>query len=65
EKTEGVQDSVIAGPTCDSFDVVYNSYPLPELSLGDILLVTSMGAYTVASATYFNGFAPARIIAID
>lgn len=56
--------SVLAGPTCDSFDVVAEDILLPPLEIGDILLVPSMGAYTNVSATYYNGFSPAKIIAI-
>ncbi len=31
---------------------------LPELDIGDWLLFPQMGAYTVAAASSFNGFAP-------
>ena len=51
-------DCVVAGPTCDSIDIVAVDQMLPELELGDLLLVPAMGAYTRASATSFNGFAP-------
>lgn len=49
---------VVAGPTCDSIDIVAGDQMLPELELGDLLLVPAMGAYTRASATSFNGFVP-------
>ncbi len=48
--------SVIAGPTCDSFDVVYREVILPEMEVGDYMVFKSMGAYTLASASNFNGF---------
>ncbi len=53
---------VIAGPTCDSADVLYEKtpYPLPiTLSVGDEVLIESCGAYTTTYASVaFNGFPP-------
>ena len=61
---EGVK-SVIAGPTCDSFDIISEDINLPHLEIGDILMVPSMGSYTNVSATNYNGFDQAKIITID
>jgi ornithine decarboxylase len=55
---------VIAGPTCDSFDVVYSNRALPDLAIGDLLLFDGMGAYTNASATDFNGLPRARMVVV-
>ncbi|MPY69561.1 MAG: ornithine decarboxylase [Alphaproteobacteria bacterium] len=53
---------IIAGPTCDSADVLYEKtpYPLPlSLRIGDELLIEATGAYTSTYASVgFNGFAP-------
>lgn len=53
---------VIAGPTCDSADVLYekSSYELPlQLGEGDMVDILATGAYTTTySSTGFNGFAP-------
>ena len=53
---------VIAGPTCDSADVLYekSGYELPlALAEGDLVDVLSAGAYTTTySSVGFNGFAP-------
>ena len=53
---------IIAGPTCDSADVLYEKtpYPLPlSLQIGDELLIEATGAYTSTYASVaFNGFAP-------
>lgn len=57
--------SVIAGPTCDSIDVIYENISLPEMEIGDLMVFESMGAYTTASASNFNGFPKAKIIPID
>lgn len=59
------QPCVIAGPTCDSGDVLYRDHPLPELQVGDRLLVPSMGAYTSASACCFNGLPLPRAVALE
>jgi ornithine decarboxylase len=60
-----VYSSVIAGPTCDSGDIVSHEQWLPDLAIGDILMVPSMGAYTSASAAAFNGMPLARTVMID
>lgn len=57
--------STLAGPTCDSFDVIYENVALPELEIGDILLFGSMGAYTNASAGTFNGIPKAKIVEVE
>lgn len=55
---------VLAGPTCDSADVLYEKtpYPLPvSLSIGDKVLIEGTGAYTTTySAVAFNGFPPLK-----
>ena len=57
--------SVLAGPTCDSIDVIYDNISLPHLEIGDLLIFNSMGAYTSASASNFNGFPQAKIVLIN
>ena len=55
---------VLAGPTCDSADVLYEKqpYPLPvSLEIGDKLLIEGTGAYTATySSVAFNGFEPLK-----
>ncbi|KAI8467512.1 MAG: ornithine decarboxylase 1 [Monoraphidium minutum] len=56
--------SAVWGPTCDSADCVYKSAQLPELRVGDALVFSNAGAYTVAGACDFNGInfcAPNRL----
>ncbi len=65
EKTGTPIKSVLAGPTCDSFDIVAEDIALPHLDIGDIILVPAMGAYTNVSSTTYNGFDQAKIITID
>jgi ornithine decarboxylase len=56
--------SVLAGPTCDSADVLYEKEPymLPiSLEIGDKILIEGTGAYTTTySAVAFNGFPPLK-----
>jgi len=44
------------GRTCDSLDIIAKSRFTEELFVGDWLHVPSMGAYTTATSTEFNGF---------
>jgi ornithine decarboxylase len=47
----------IAGPTCDSVDVILRDEPLPgDLQEGDFIYIRNAGAYTTAYASCFNGF---------
>ena len=55
-------DSVLAGPTCDSIDVIADAIPLPALEVGDVIIGINMGAYSVATTTDFNMFPRAKII---
>lgn len=57
--------SVLAGPTCDSYDVIAKNIWLPELELGELIMSPNMGAYTSGLSTYFNGFPPAETVFID
>jgi ornithine decarboxylase len=57
--------SVLAGPTCDSIDVINEHLELPKLDLGDLIVGREMGAYTWASASEFNFFPRATVLALD
>jgi ornithine decarboxylase len=47
----------VAGPTCDSVDVILRDEPLPsDLQEGDLFYLRNAGAYTTAYASEFNGF---------
>lgn len=64
ERTGDLEEVVIAGPTCDSADIMYENskYYLPlDLEIGDRLYWFSTGAYTTTySAVEFNGFPPLK-----
>jgi ornithine decarboxylase len=57
--------SVLAGPTCDSIDVIAETLMLPRLRPGDLIVGRSMGAYTWASASEFNFFPRATVVAVN
>jgi ornithine decarboxylase len=58
----------IAGPTCDSADILYEKadYRLPaDLEIGDKLEIRATGAYTTTYASVaFNGFEPLKTYCI-
>ncbi|KTT35761.1 ornithine decarboxylase [Pseudomonas oryzihabitans] len=64
DKQGEMEEVVIAGPTCDSADIMYEQYKygLPlNLASGDRLYWLSTGAYTTSySAVEFNGFPPLK-----
>ena len=59
---------VLAGPTCDSADILYEKagYSLPlDLECGDRIEILNTGAYTSSYASVgFNGFPPLRTICL-
>ncbi|AZZ97506.1 type III PLP-dependent enzyme [Pseudoalteromonas sp. R3] len=57
--------SVLAGPTCDSIDVICDAVELPQLEDGDLVITRMMGAYTSATATDFNFFKRATTVVLN
>jgi ornithine decarboxylase len=55
----------VFGQTCDALDTISLSEDLPELELDDLLYCEAIGAYSNASATWFNGFAPAKVVHVN
>jgi ornithine decarboxylase len=56
EEAKPLLASTIYGPTCDGMDTLLRGVQLPELAVGDWLQWPSMGAYTLAAGSAFNGF---------
>ncbi|WP_223789961.1 type III PLP-dependent enzyme [Marinicella meishanensis] len=65
DMTQGLKPSVLAGPTCDSIDVIADDMVLPDLAVGDYLVATQVGAYTLASATDFNLYPKAKVLCLN
>ncbi|HEX5415497.1 MAG TPA: type III PLP-dependent enzyme [Chloroflexota bacterium] len=56
---------VLAGPSCDSVDVISDSVALPDLAVGDRLYVVNAGAYTLSYASHFNGWPPPEVHVVE
>jgi len=57
--------SVLAGPTCDSIDVIAENVMLPRLKAGDLIIGRAMGAYTWACASEFNFLPKATVVSVN
>jgi ornithine decarboxylase len=55
----------VFGQTCDGLDTISLSEELPDLGLDDLVYAENIGAYSNASATYFNGFPPAKVVQVN
>ncbi len=56
----------LAGPTCDSVDVIYDEVELPEnVTEGDKVIFINAGAYTVEYGTNFNGIPSPRVYTVE
>ena len=60
-----VEVCAVFGQTCDGLDTISQSEALPELQLDDLVYSEDIGAYSNASATWFNGFPPAKVVHIN
>lgn len=63
-KDRNIEKVVLAGPTCDSMDIMYEKYQykFPKgMKEGDKLFILSTGAYTLSYCSVnFNGFPPMK-----
>jgi ornithine decarboxylase len=57
--------AAVFGQTCDGLDTISLSEELPDLELDDLVYSENIGAYASASATYFNGFPPAKVVHVN
>lgn len=55
----------VFGQTCDGLDTLSLSEELPDLELDDLVYAENIGAYASASATWFNGFPPAKVVHLN
>jgi ornithine decarboxylase len=55
----------VFGQTCDALDTISLSEELPSLEIEDLVYSENIGAYSSASATWFNGFPPAKIVHVN
>jgi len=64
-KTGKTEISAVFGQTCDGLDTISQSEVLPCLEIDDLVYSENIGAYSNASATWFNGFPPAKVVHIN
>lgn len=57
--------SVLAGPTCDSFDVMYDGLMIPDHQVGDIIIFPLTGSYCAVSGSDFNSLKRPDYVIID
>ncbi|MDK2885673.1 MAG: ornithine decarboxylase [Thermosipho sp. (in: thermotogales)] len=63
KENENKQKFVLAGPTCDSVDVMYYDAELPEsTTIDDLIVFYNTGAYTTEYGTNFNGIPSPKVI---
>jgi ornithine decarboxylase len=63
-RTGNTEICAVFGQTCDGLDTISQSEELPDMELDDLVYSENIGAYSNASSTWFNGFAPAQVIHI-
>jgi ornithine decarboxylase len=64
-KTGETELCTVFGQTCDGMDTITQSETLPKLEIDDLVYSEDIGAYSNASATWFNGFAPAQVVHVN
>jgi len=57
--------SVLAGPTCDSFDVMYDGLMIPDHVIGDPMVFPLTGAYCAVSGSDFNSLRRPDYVVVD
>lgn len=66
DKTGEIINWTVAGPTCDSVDIVMRDVEFPnDLKEGDFIYISNAGAYTTAYASEFNGFPLPGVIVLN
>lgn len=55
----------VFGQTCDGMDTITQAEELPKLDIDDLVYSEDIGAYSNASSTWFNGFAPAQVVHVN
>jgi ornithine decarboxylase len=55
KRQTGLHNCILAGPSCDSLDIIEKDASIPKVEVGDRVLILSAGAYTTAYASTFGG----------
>jgi diaminopimelate decarboxylase len=59
------QTVTLAGPYCESGDLLIQSVEMPELEPGDLVVVPAAGAYCLPMSSNYNGALRPAVVTID
>ncbi|MBI5951461.1 MAG: diaminopimelate decarboxylase [Chloroflexi bacterium] len=62
---ENVEKVSIAGPYCESGDVVIEDLPMPKLEVGDLIAVPASGAYQLSMSSNYNGSRKPAVLLLE
>ncbi len=64
-KWRATEICTVFGQICDGMDTITQAEELPKLEIDDLVYTEDIGAYSNASSTWFNGFAPAKVVHVN
>jgi diaminopimelate decarboxylase len=62
---ENVEKVSIAGPYCESGDVVIEDLPMPKLEVGDLVAIPASGAYHLSMSSNYNGSRKPAVLLLE
>ncbi|CAG0966151.1 diaminopimelate decarboxylase [Anaerolineales bacterium] len=62
---ENVEKVSIAGPYCESGDVVIEDLPMPKLEVGDLIAIPASGAYHLSMSSNYNGSRKPAVLLLE
>ncbi|MBI5136797.1 MAG: type III PLP-dependent enzyme [Nitrospirae bacterium] len=66
DRTGPLAPMTVAGPSCDTADVLFQEKMLPQdLQAGDLAYIPNAGAYTICYASTFNGFPLPEMVMLE
>jgi diaminopimelate decarboxylase len=62
---EQIENVSIAGPYCESGDVVIEGLPMPKLEVGDLIAIPASGAYQISMSSNYNGSRKPAVVLLE
>jgi diaminopimelate decarboxylase len=62
---EKIEKVSIAGPYCESGDVVIEDLPMPKLEVGDLVAIPAAGAYHLSMSSNYNGSRKPAVLLLE
>lgn len=62
---ENVEKVSIAGPYCESGDVVIEDLPMPKIEIADLLAIPASGAYHLSMSSNYNGSRKPAVLLLE